>query len=382
MNKKCGILTITIPLMNYGNRLQNYALRKSLVKLGYDVSTIHYSPTYEISSTNKPKNGKINISDFRTFAYTINRKINGKVLEKRNNKEWIEKEKKFKAFTENYLNYTTEIYSLQSNMEDLEQKFDYFICGSDQVWNPDWEGSNPIYYMGFAPIYKRVVYAASFGVSTLSDAKKQFVAPLIKDIQHLSCREDTGVKLVKELTGKEAVQVLDPVFLLSAEEWRQFSVAPKNSNIHSKYILVYFLGQISLQYYKQIKKYSKELGCKVIFLDSKRDINSIFASPEEFVYLINNAELICTDSFHGCAFSLVLNKNFIYFERSVSEKWEKPMNTRIQSLFNVFSINRNSKEVSDTEIVNMNYSKINSIIEEERRKSLQYLKQALNSKEL
>ena len=366
--KKCGILTISVGIMNYGNRLQNYSLQQVLENYGYEVRTVNYKPKYpESSYATVPVN---KLKKYKTYALKAIFYLRNKVL-------YREKSIKFNHFTTEKIHWTDEIYSIDSDFRCLSKEFDNIVCGSDQVWNPYWEGTQPFYFMQFMPFEKRVAYAASLGVESIPDDMKASYTDYFKNIKYISCREDRGVEIVNELGGI-ATQVLDPVFLINVDAWKKIEKRPEKLKT-DKYVLAYFLGDIERKTQQYLDKLRNQ-GYSVIYLDRKDKLNSIFASPVEFLYLVNHCKLLCTDSFHGCAFSIIFNKPFVCFERSLNNGSAHSMNSRMTSLFNLFKCEERFASRLSTDPFAMDYSTINKIIDKERKKSLEFLEVALNDR--
>ena len=378
---KCGILTINTSLMNYGNRLQNYALQRVLERQECEVATVNYTPTYPESSYRD-----LRIAAAQTalrakkhrWKKVVNLAIRG-VLRRRNRKAQKEKREKYNAFIRDYIKWTSEEYTLDSELAPLGEKFDFMIAGSDQIWNPYWEGTQPIYFMQFVPENKRIAYAASFGVSSIPDQIKSMYGDYLKSIPRISCRENTGCDLVEELTQKKAIQVLDPVFLLEQNDWQKIEEKPDAVSTDKPYILVYFLGDIEKETAKKIKRLQKKNGCRLIYLDRNDKLNSCFASPTEFLYLIHHAAIVCTDSFHGCAFSIAFNRPFVCFQRTLNNGAAQDMSSRLTSLFDLLQCNRYDTALSFSEMAKMDYDEINSILQKEKKKSLEFLMDALHA---
>lgn len=364
---KCGILTISVGLMNYGNRLQNYALQEVLKKYAFDVKTIDYKPTY-------PEWSYDTIGKSYESKDTIKSWLMRKLLFLRNKKKTIDKKKAFQRFVDEKIAWTNDTYGIDSDYALLQSEFDFIVVGSDQVWNPYWEGTQEIYFLDFMPDDKKLTYAVSFGVGEIPDNQRDLYSERVKNFKHVLCREDKGVEIVNQLGNTNATQVLDPVFLQNKEEWEMIEEKPIIKNINNDYILVYFLGNISEEYRKIIKKYKKELNISIIFLDRRDEVISCFALPQQFLYLVRNAKLVCTDSFHGCAFSLVMNTPFVAFDRSLDNGTKQDMSSRMKSLFNLFDCNdRYYYNLSNVNITNMDFCRINKIIEEEKKKSIDCL---------
>lgn len=352
--KKIGVVTI-IDNNNYGNRLQNYAVQETLKKLGtYPVTIKNNGRTNWIE--NKIKN---DLKKIKNFIYEL--KIDNK-----------ERYKKFKEFNKN-ITFTKRLYTPN---DKLNEKYDYFVCGSDQIWKPTYERGRDMDLLNFAENSKRISFSASFGISNLPDNKKRFFKKSLENYKAISVREDAGKKIVEDLTGRKDVEVLiDPTMLLTYKEWDKVAKKPEQLKT-DKYILNYFLGELSESRKSEINRIAKENSCEVINILDK---NSPFycTGPSEFLYLEKYAFLVCTDSFHSCVFSIMYNRPFVVFNR---EEKAVSMNSRIETLINKFNLkNReyNGKEITK-ENLNYDYTEAYKILEEERKKSIKFLGQALD----
>ena len=256
------------------------------------------------------------------------------------------------------------------NVEELREysnKYDAVIVGSDQVWNPYWQGSLDEFFLTFVPKSKRVAYAPSIGVSEIPNEQKIRFKERLNGFSRLSCRENQGCKIVEELTGKECEHVCDPVFLLSPEQWQS-----KVSPLSEKYILTYFLGGQSLEAHKEIERYAKKHDCKIIDLWDEKDYKSCYAGIEEFLNYIANAKMFFTDSFHGCAFAILMETQFVICDRKVIDVKQK-MNSRLDSLMTILDIQGrklNDFVISPTEI---DYKKVHNRLSPWVQRSQEYL---------
>lgn len=348
---KVGIVTITVGI-NYGNRLQNYALQKVLNNLGIDVTTFE------------------NIYQENTLGKRIKRY---RVLKKKN-KIFRLKLKKFKVFDEKYIKFgeTIKSYSIPKN---LANKYDYFICGSDQIWNPYFDGNTGTNFATFAPKQKRVAYAPSFGVETIPQIKREEYKEYLEGMNNLSCREIQGVKLIKDLTGMDAKLVLDPTLLLDKNEWKKIAKYTKYTP-KKDYIVTYFLGKVEKEYEEYIKSIAVKNGLEIFNIMDMTNMDSFSTDSSEFIYLIKNARLVCTDSFHGTVFSIIFNKPYVLFERKSNMQ---NMNSRFESLKEMIGLpERNYTNLEEKDIFNLKYDVINKNIEKKKQESIEYLKDSLN----
>ena len=142
-----------------------------------------------------------------------------------------------------------------------------------------------------------------------------------------------------------------------------------------KYILNYFLGNLSEKRKKEISRIAKENNCKIINILDKND-NFYSCGPSEFLYLEKNAFLICTDSFHSTVFSILFNRPFIVFDREDSEV---KMSSRLETLLNKFGLKNQwfDKKIKNEQL-DCDYSQVPQILKEERLKAKKFINEALN----
>lgn len=371
--KRIAIVTLN-GYYNYGNRLQNYAVQEVLKSYGFDVETLIV----------KEKNSNISWID-------IVEKINGNyikgILPRVKTKIWTELHKNetvmsekirtetFKKFTNEYINETEFCISDDDIPKDLADQYDYFVVGSDQVWNPGNIARASIYFLTFVEKQKRIAFAPSFGVSELRPEYAEDYKKWISGMHKLSVREDDGAKIINELTGRDAPVLVDPTALLTKEKW--LSISKKaNNKPRGKYLLTYFLGGVPDIYKRQIKNIAKVNNLEVINLGEIREKETYRTGPSEFIDYISSCSILCTDSFHGAVFSILMEKPFIVYERmgiSLS------MFSRINTLLNKFDLSSRKVENIKTnkEIFDMKYSHIPPILEYECNKAFSYLKEAL-----
>ena len=349
--KKIGIITIN-DNNNYGNKLQNYAVQEILKKLDFKVITL----------LNNPCTNDKNKYFLRLMKNILKR--NNTILDQ-------DRKKCFESFNKN-ITYSSKIITAFSKLKD----FNYFVTGSDQVWNPNFGRLRDVDLLKFTEPKKRISFAASFGISSLPEQYNEKLKNALKDYKAISVREDAGKKIIEDVVGRKDVQVLvDPTMLLTAEEWDKVAKKPEQLKT-DKYILNYFLGELSEKRKAEIDKIAKENNCEVINILDK---NSPFycTGPSEFLYLEKHAFLICTDSFHSCVFAILYNRPFIVFNREGSKV---SISSRIETLINKFNLkNReyNGKEITK-ENLSHDYTEAYKILEEERKKSIKFLRQALD----
>lgn len=363
---KIGILTLN-GFKNYGNRLQNYALQTYLESLSDDISvdTIFYTKNnyavqQNIFSFKNIEKYILNRADFRT-------KVNKGLI-------YIDVIREFniKKFSDKYIN-TIYDYTIK---KDLNNKYAYFIVGSDQVWNPRWVNSGDV-FLEFASPHKRIAYAASLGVSEIPKDKEAFFKKGLEGMAHISVREHAGAEIVKQLTGKEVPVLLDPTLTLTGEQWTEIIQRPAWYR-DEKYILVFFLSKLPDLARAEVERISKENGFKIIDLMNESKIDYYTSSPEEFLYLIKNASLVYTDSFHCTVFSILFKTAFVNCSR---ENMGMNMDSRMDTLLGVFGFENRKAEKSRGYVIEnpleMDWVDVEKVLEPEREKARRYLLNAL-----
>ena len=353
---KVGLITL-VDHDNYGNRLQCYASQYILeendceVTCFYIEKTVHLYFIYALTF--------LFTTIFRGFSVIKNK---------------FQKLLKFKSFDKEYFNMS---YSLVKRKLDFND-YDYFVVGSDQVWNPNWYRGikAEAFLLAFAKREQKVCMAPSFGISELPEEWKLHFKKYLEDFRYLSVREKEGAKIIKELTGREAEVVIDPTLMLDAGEWRKIEKKSKARKDNKKYILKYFLGIQSQENIDYIKKIAHKKKYQILELMKPNQSDVFVSGPCEFIDLIDHAELICTDSYHACIFSILFNKPFLVFDR-YSNKVQ--MNSRINTLLSTLDLERRLPgRVKDEDIFEHKYIHSYELLEKERDKAKNFLKKSMN----
>lgn len=358
---------------NYGTVLQSTALKHVVSKLGYHLDGVDYISEGYNRETKVEK-----ILDYKNVLEKIkNRAIDHKYKLKFND---IEKSRAFDKFRHQHMSMTKRVQT-SSELFQLNYEYDAFICGSDQIWTP--RAFNSKYYLDFvANEEKMISYAPSFGMSQIdNELLKRRIKEQVSRFKHLSIREEEGAKIIKDLTGIKARVVLDPTLLLDMDEWNSFIVTCK---IEQPYILCYLLGR-NQSYWKHIYSIAKKYSLQVVIIpihpqDYHRDGTiKVGTGPGEFLSLVKGAELICTDSFHGTIFSVLYKKSFVSYKR-FEDKNKNSQNSRLKNLLIKINLeNRliDSSAMSIDVFKTIDYEKVYSKLEVEKRKSLKYLEESL-----
>ncbi len=357
--KKALIVTLYANT-NYGNKLQNYALQEILKKYNLDVETL----------INYQQLNNENLTSYLKFVkkYIVNKlKYSNNILlgyDKNDNKG---KQNNFKKF-DSKINRTKYVYTKYHN--NSIRKYDYYIVGSDQIWNPNYGGTNKINLLNINLKNKiKLSYAASFGIDELTEEQQQIYQKALKSFNGISVRESSGSDIIKKLLGKNAPVLVDPTMLLTEEEWKTHMIKPKNMT-KKQYILCYFLGNKNTQFIDEIKKYANDNNYELIDI-SDRESKYNNCGPSEFLYLERNAKFIFTDSFHSAVFAILFKTPFLVADR---EGKHNNMNSRISTLLNKFNL---MSQYYTGGIIKkyekVDFNKTDDILDKERQKSKQYL---------
>lgn len=326
MNKKIAILTLYYHNYNYGGLLQAYALQKAITKIGYQAEQISYilDSGYENWNPLKKKIKKPLASIYHQMKY-------GKWF-----KQYAMRHKKMDVFAESIPH--TEVVTAKT-ISKLSDRFDCFVCGSDQIWNPI--GWQPTLFLDFLPDdKKRVAYAASIARDSLSEEEYAFMQPYLDKFHAISVREKTSADMLnQEFTTLDVQTMPDPVFLITEKEWK--TLIPEDKGMQDSYVFAYFLGgnednrQKAIQYAAD-RKLKIRFASYMDYAQSGWDRkNSELLTPpmgvEEFLRNIENAELVLTDSFHAAAFSSILKTPFYALPRFKAQD-KASMNSRLLHL--------------------------------------------------
>lgn len=356
MNKKTGIVTFHNAL-SYGAALQSYALQQFLFKNGVDNEIIDYRCEY-IEKTYKRLIRIVKGSELKSFV--------GSLLQLKNKKQSL---KLSRQFQDSFFVKSRPVD--RDSVAALSDEYKAFIAGSDQVWSPDCAGFDTTYFLDFAKPEQKYSYAASFGTTSLPQDKTEEYKRLLGDFRSYSVRENSGARLVKELTGNEAVVSIDPTLLLESGEWDKITT---DVELKKPYIFLFNV----LKPKKMIEyaaKLGREKNMPVYYLNDKHiPINGIEyikpVSADRFVSLIKNAEYVVTNSFHGSVFAIIYHKKLV-----MELDTETKRNTRSEELLKLLGIE--NREIRDDLIpdpdAETDWQRVDKILADLRKASGRYI---------
>lgn len=391
-NKKTniGIITLYYRNYNYGGLLQAYALTTFLNhNMNVNAEQISFIPKktqknfieiwylikgFSISSLLDKLFIKLEI----LFNIITKPDISNKFIERKNRCD------KFRS----KIPHSSEVS--EDDLIKLNECYDIFITGSDQVWNPNMFQS--AYFLSFVSDEKtKISYAASLAVNKLSMYQKHKLIPLMKRINHISVREKKAMQILSKcMPEKEIKMVLDPVFLLNKNDWDKIT---KPLSKKGSYIYAYFLGERKCNI-NLAKKISQKLQMPIVtipylyrrynnFDHDFANVKVYDAGPDEFISLIKNAELILTDSFHATVFSIIYHKNFWVFDRD-KEQDINSMNSRLTFLLDELQLaDRRITHKKEINLKTLNkpidYQKADYYLKIKRKNSIRYLYKTINA---
>ena len=337
---------------NVGASLQEYALYKYLCNKGHDVFIIDYLPDKlkrEISFTHRFC-CSLSLSNLcRALLLTPIDMI---------------KNYKFWTFTRN-IRKTPRCHSVH-DIQNLTQP-DLFICGSDQIWNPDIAGYDEGFFLHFLSNTKKASYSASIGKNVLNTKEKNAILKLTEYIDYISVREKEALFMLPELKAKGAIQTLDPVFLLPTKFYEEIAVKPTVKN----YILVYEaeMNKLCGDIAKVIADRFSLKTVQIERINNRYRLDKVMpcVSPAEFIGLVAHADFIVTNSFHGIALSIILKKDFYYIP--LAEKKD-----RVSNLLEIGGLqNRLVQSNNDISYDTINYQQVTAKFSNMLKQSQEYL---------
>lgn len=263
-------------------------------------------------------------------------------------------------------------------VEDLKDvNYDLLIAGSDQIWNSEITGElDPVFLLCFGKKNKKISFATSMGSHVLSDEEKEKFRVVLRQYSAISVREKFAMNQLHNLTSKKIKVLLDPTLLLNRRVWWcDFAKYSEYANKKEKYILTYFVGGDKSKYRSQVAAYANRLNMPVWTIQfsnyrwKESDKKILGASIIDFVALISNADLVITDSFHGVAFSVNMESDFVALTNI-----ENPI--RVREFLEAIELD-NRIDMKVNEYSKINYDKARRLLEDLRCDSEAWFKSVL-----
>ena len=370
---KIAILTLRFET-NYGCLLQAYALQTALERLGHEVEHLQPQPWF------------LHLHPAWQMPF---------VWVKRLYRKYLCGDRKLPVFENPYKwirKYTDKFIENNIHCRYLEEKqwgiglagdYDIFVVGSDQVWRPLFAMNLGQFFLNFLDVAetRRISYSASFGVDhdEYSDEERAMARSLMPMFNAVSVREESGIKLCREIFGIDAICTLDPTMLLTSEDYDNLS---DKAPLSSGKLMTYILDE-SQRTDEIIDNVAKEFGLTPFRVNSKVEqgdnepklSNRQQPPVENWLRGFRDAEYVITDSFHACVFSIIYNKPFLCIGNGFRGM------ARFNSLLGQFGLMDRLVSIDSDHIPssNIDWMKVNAILEEKRRKSVGFLRQALGN---
>ncbi|MEE1176165.1 MAG: polysaccharide pyruvyl transferase family protein [Paludibacteraceae bacterium] len=369
---KVSIITI-LDNQNIGTYLQAYALSSVLRKMGHSCEYIDYRRKSESSSFiffDKMKDSESSL--FKRIASAVYRSISVSI-----------ERRKLSSFFRKRTSITSLSYTSNEELKTNVPIADVYMTGSDQVWNSVYNrGIDKAFYLDFVPSgKKKMSYAASIGMDAIPVAEKEEVKQLLAKYDAISVRESQAKDLLEDINIDSEV-VLDPTLLLNSQEWSEIADESKFEK-NEPYVLVYSVNDNQKHLVEEVvKKISDYKKVKIYQISSDWFRSRLsccdrfysMAEPQLFLKLIKDADYVVVSSFHGTAFSLNMNKNFVSV---VPDKY----NSRVKNLLSMFGLDNRivSNNDFDVSIIDelMDFQKVNEKLEYYRCESSAFLRDNL-----
>lgn len=304
---KIAILTFQFA-HNYGAQLQAYALKNYITSQGCEVDIAPYYPEiFRRAYENDPFASNI----------SIKKRLRRLLFYRRKQEQY----KLFTTFQKDSLKLSNSITD-KEKIESYLNRYDAVVFGSDQIWNTDLTGDSAEVYFGEGINTRKIAYAASVGSKVLTERQKVLIKQNLPAFESVSVRERNTKQMFEGLVDKRPEVVLDPVFLLDTSQWEKLALQAK-INVPERYMLLYFLKDDSILL-QHARNYAAKQHIEILevhptvakFHTGTNHLKNV--GPYEFLYLIANAECVCTNSFHATAFSVIFQKLLLHIPNCLS----------------------------------------------------------------
>lgn len=392
--KKVGLAVVTYK-DNFGSALQTYATQYVLNALGYETGIFNIDGVHSDINKKKIKYylSRVFQKDERKYLFD-NLLSRGRKKTNASNDKYAEnmriRHQMYLDFNKKWLKFFPKVNGWNA-LSEQSAACDHVVVGSDQLWRPS-NIAGCYFTLEFVPNQvDKIALSTSFGVSELPKSLHKHASEYLNRIDSISVREDTGKKIVKELTGRDIPVVCDPTMLLDAEQWMK--IQNEKPIVDGNYILIYFMGD-NPQHREFAKRLREKTGYKIVGLmhgatyvaadEDLADEEPYNIGPAEFINLIRNAKYMCTDSFHGTVFSILNGTDFFSFRR-YEDTSEFSTNDRLHTLLKWTGLSDRmlygNEDISRCMEMVCDWESVWSKVADRRQESMNYLKTALKNGE-
>jgi hypothetical protein len=377
-----GVIVSDMNHTNYGSALQAYATVKAVQEFGYNLSIIKYRKQRSFIE-------KLWITPQYFLCGGLKRTLRGikTAIYMRIKKEYAKGQRVRRQATNGFKE--TELVPLFVEYKGYPAlckgsgDYDAVFVGSDQTWNPIGFYSNYWNLMFVDDRIPKFSYAASFGVSRVPAIQRKGTKKYLERLDMISVREDKGKRIIESISDRQATVVVDPTMLLSRDKWVEFA-GKSDRQIEGSYIFCYFLGP-RRDIREAAVKLSKDTGCKIVICPHMEEYRKADEgigdyvlydlNPYDFVKILSEAKYVCTDSFHGTVFSIMMHRKFMTFYR---DTWTST-NSRIDNLLGFLGLEDRLYK-GDMSLINgeIDYKLVDERLAQKREESEAFFKNALS----
>ncbi len=376
---RVGVISTFHNNYNYGGKLQAYAMIRVIKQAGYEAQQIRYGQHQKPLTPAGRVKRLLSSSDYRAAVFqTLLKK-----LLKSESPALAQRKAAFDAF-DAWIDHTEEVYDDAALLENCRQ-FDAYLCGSDQIWNPDLLKLG--YFLNFVPEDRgKISYAASVS-NRIDEASAAVFFQHLRSFDGISVREEDTARTLSELLQRPVETVADPTLLLDRQDWDRVASEPL---CQEKYLFCYFLGY-DRKMRRSAEKFAKEHGLRIVTLPHLLGIQGrcygcdldfgdqrlYDVSPAQFLALIRDADFVMTDSFHATVLSLVYRKQFAVYGRT----GHAAMGNRLDHLLGLFDLQDRKCQAGTVPEAPIAYRQTYEKVERLRQSSLEFLKRQLSNAE-
>ena len=366
--KKIGILTLSAS-DNCGSLLQAYALQMMIEKNNCKAEIIDFESVlskdmYDIIPYRFWKHPKRTLKSFLNYKKLKHQKDD------------------YNFFRDNYLHLTAEHYLGEEAIKAIDGKYDTLVVGSDQVWNIKMADFDHAFMLDWVTKMHKVAYAPSLGGSDFSTyLDKERLKDNLNSYKKLSTREINGQKAIENVINKKVPVLADPTLLLMKEEWCKIV---GDRIVENNYIFYYSWAYNNDYLNRIVEQYAKQKGLKVYVINASKWLNRKpkkygfnlceASGPQTFLNLMNYADKVFVESFHGVIFANIFEKDFFF----LNNYKDGSLDPRLDSILELF--HRKDRVIcnySDIKDVSIDYSIKNEEFDSLRKESIEYLKDSL-----
>lgn len=356
-------------VFNYGSVLQTYATQELFKKAGCDVEVVDYI-------TEQRTNKKLFFSIPESFQGGIVKKAAYRLLKF---VSVLKKKMTFGGFINRNIKLTRKKYITSDDLKKDPPIADVYITGSDQVWNSKYnEGVDAGFFLEYMPADKKAAaFVASFGKTELDAKEKEITKEYLKKYRSISVRENSAKDILTGI-GYESTWLIDPTLQITKGEWSKIA---SRRLIPEKYLILMLLYNEDNGATEYARRIADKKGLKLVkiswdlFCPKKVDKLMTHRSPEEFLSLFMNADFVVTNSFHGLAFAINFNRQFILVPRN-------EFNSRLKSLLELTDLESRMVNTTDAAMIEsekeIDYSTVNKVLDEERQRAREFINEVIS----